>query len=158
MQINELKISPKKESKRVGRGGKKGTYSGKGMKGQKARSGFSQYATFEGGKTNLVERTKKNRGFKSLKTGRIALNLNILENKFQDGEKVDKKSLVEKKIIKSKDIPKILSDGSISKKVKIEGIEVSAKAKEKIEKAGGKIEQAGKEVKSGKETEKAEKK
>jgi large subunit ribosomal protein L15 len=137
MQINDLKVSPKKKSKRVGRGGKKGTYSGKGMKGQKARSGFSQASTFEGGKTGLTERTKKVRGFKSLQEGNLAINLDVLENKFQEGERVNKEALLAKKIIKKDQVPKILSDGIVSKKLNIEGVKVSQKAKKKIEEAGG---------------------
>ncbi|MFW5885012.1 MAG: 50S ribosomal protein L15 [Patescibacteria group bacterium] len=137
MQINDLKISPRKKSKRVGRGGKKGTYSGKGMKGQKARSGFSQASTFEGGKTGLTERTKKVRGFKSLQEGNLAINLSVLENKFQEGEKINRETLLAKKIIKKNQVPKILSEGLVSKKLKVEGVKISQKAREKIEKAGG---------------------
>ncbi|MFO7806988.1 MAG: 50S ribosomal protein L15 [Candidatus Moraniibacteriota bacterium] len=154
MQIHELKASAKKGVKRVGRGGKKGTYSGKGMKGQRARSGFSQYATFEGGKTSLVGRTKKNRGFKSLKSGNLALSLDVLENKFEEGEKVDKNSLLAKKIIREKQVPKILSDGEISKKLEIEGIALSKKAQEKIEKAGGKVIQTSDKEEKAKEVKK----
>lgn len=137
MQINDLKISPRKKSKRVGRGGKKGTYSGKGMKGQKARSGFSQASTFEGGKTGLTERTKKVRGFKSLQEGNLAINLSVLENKFQEGEKINRETLLAKKIIKKNQVPKILSEGLVSKKLKVEGVKISQKAREKIEKVGG---------------------
>ncbi|MDZ7611454.1 MAG: 50S ribosomal protein L15 [Candidatus Moranbacteria bacterium] len=139
MQIHELKISAGKKSKRVGRGGKRGTYSGRGMKGQKARAGFSQKATFEGGKTSLVQRTKKLRGFKSLNHSKIAVNLTKLQEKFQDGDVISRKTLTEKGIIKKKEDAKILSEGTLDKKFKIDGLAVSAQTRAKIEKAGGEI-------------------
>jgi large subunit ribosomal protein L15 len=56
MQINTLKIkTPKKKRKTIGRGGKKGTYSGKGNKGQKARSGSKLDPLFEGGRSTLID-------------------------------------------------------------------------------------------------------
>lgn len=141
MQIHELKVKKKTSRKRVGRGGKKGTYSGRGMKGQKSRSGASQSPTFEGGKTTLIQKTKKLKGFKSRNPKKLAVNLDTLEAKFKDGDKVNGKSLKEKKIIRKEKQPvKILSDGKISKKLVFENLEVSKKAKEKIEKAGGKVE------------------
>ncbi len=144
MQVNDLKNEEKKERKRVGRGGKRGTYSGRGMNGQKSRSGFSQRATFEGGASSIVTRTKKNKGFKSLSVRTEVVNLGRLDEIFADGEKVDKKSLKEKNIIKSlKSKVKILSVGDLTKKI-IVGVDVltSKVAKDKIEKAGGKIETA----------------
>jgi large subunit ribosomal protein L15 len=141
MQIHKIKATKKATKKRIGRGGKKGTYSGRGMKGQKARSGASQSPTFEGGKTTLVQKTKKLKGFKSLNKKNLALNLNILSKKFQDGDKVNLKTLLEKKIIRKTDkLVKILSEGNIEKKLIIEGLKISKTAQEKIEKAGGKIE------------------
>ena len=65
MQIHELNTKKRKAKKTIGRGGKRGTYSGKGNKGQKARSGGSMDPLFEGGRSSLVERMKKLRGFKS---------------------------------------------------------------------------------------------
>jgi len=157
MQIHELKVKKKTSRKRVGRGGKKGTYSGRGMKGQKSRSGASQSPTFEGGKTTLIQKTKKLKGFKSRNPKKLAINLSVLEAKFKDGEKVNAKSLKEKKVIrKISQAIKILSEGEITKKIIIENIEISKKAKEKIEKAGGKIEEKKEKttqtaVKEGKE-------
>ncbi len=141
MQIHEFKVAKKKSRKRVGRGGKKGTYSGKGMKGQKSRSGASQAPTFEGGKTTIIQKTKKLRGFKSLNDKKLAINLKTLETKFKDGEKVNFESLKEKGLIrKISQVVKILSEGDITKKIVIENLLISKKAQEKIEKAGGKIE------------------
>jgi large subunit ribosomal protein L15 len=141
MQVHNLSSKNNKKKKRIGRGGKKGTYSGKGMKGQKSRKGFSQRATFEGGMSSLVSRTKKTRGkgFKP-KTKNQTVNLNILESKFESGDVVDAKSLKAKNLVKnSKDPIKILSDGEFSKKLKFQGILFSKAAKAKIEKAGGEI-------------------
>ena len=147
MQIHEIKATKKFTKKRVGRGGKKGTYSGKGMKGQKARSGASQSPTFEGGKTTLVQKTKKLKGFKSLNKKPLAINLDKLNLKFSDGDKINLKTLKEKKMIRNiKQTVKILSEGSINKKIIIEELAVSKKAQEKIEKAGGKVIKKEKEA------------
>ncbi len=141
MQIHELKITKKSNKKRVGRGGKKGTYSGRGMKGQKSRSGASQAPTFEGGKTTLIQKTKKLKGFKSLNKKNLAINLNQINFKFEDGNKINNKSLKEKGLIRKENQGvKILSEGKIDKKVIIENLLISKKAQEKIEKAGGKVE------------------
>lgn len=140
MQIHELKITKKATKKRIGRGGKKGTYSGRGMKGQRSRSGSSQAPTFEGGKTTLVQKTKKLRGFKSLNEKNLAINLDQLNAKFKDGDKINNKSLKEKGLIrKENQAVKILSDGKIDKKIVVENLLISKKAQEKIEKAGGEV-------------------
>jgi len=63
MQLHQLKLkNHKKSRKRVGRGGKRGTYSGKGMKGQKSRAGKKPRLGFAGGDTTLAKRTPKQRG------------------------------------------------------------------------------------------------
>jgi len=148
MQIHELQVTKKTSRKRVGRGGKKGTYSGKGMKGQKSRSGASQAPTFEGGKTSLIQKTKKLKGFKSRNEKKLAINLVKIEEKFKDGDKVNAKTLKENKLIRKETQPvKILSEGEITKKIVFENLEVSKKAQEKIEKAGGKVENIEKKVK-----------
>ncbi len=140
MQIHELEVTKKASRKRVGRGGKKGTYSGRGMKGQKSRSGSSQAPTFEGGQTTIIQKTKKNKGFKSRNEKKLAINLDKLELKFKDGDKVNAKTLKEQKITRKETrTVKILSEGKITKKITIEGLEISKKAQEKIEKAGGKV-------------------
>lgn len=140
MQIHELKITSSKKIKRIGRGGKKGTYSGRGGKGQTARSGFSRRATFEGGMSTLVARTKKLRGFKSLRPKNQVITLAQLETKFNAGDEVSPKTLAEKNLIKNVNLPvKILSKGEITKKFVINGALVSDSAKAKIEKAGGQI-------------------
>lgn len=144
MQIHELQVNKKKSKKRVGRGGKRGTYSGRGMKGQKSRSGGNVDPLFEGGRSSLVQRMKKLRGFKAITAKKNNINLDSIEAKFNDGDVVSTESVLKAGLIKkskSNDGIKILGDGKLSKKVTISSeILVSKTAAEAIEKAGGKIE------------------
>lgn len=143
MQIHELAVKKKKQIKRIGRGGKRGTYSGRGSKGQKARSGAKINPLFEGGRSSLVERLKKMGGFKSIAPKKTIVNLNGLDKNFKDGDVVDSKSLVKTGLIdkmKAKNGVKILGDGKITKKLEIDKkILLSKSAEEAIKKAGGKI-------------------
>ncbi len=140
MQINTLKARKLQTKKRVGRGGTNGTYSGKGMKGQKSRSGYSRRSTWEGGRTTLIAATKKNKGFKSRNAKNQVVSLAVLEKKFKDGDTVDLTSLIEAKIIKKVSAPvKILGVGKLTKKLTVKDVLVSATAKEKITKAGGEV-------------------
>jgi len=146
MQIHELQVTKKNSKKRVGRGGKKGTYSGRGMKGQKSRSGASQAPTFEGGKTTLIQMTKKLKGFKSRTKKRLVINLSQLELRFKDGDIINIETLKKSKLIrKITQTVKILSGGELSKKITIENLEISKNAQDKVEKAGGKVEVAKEE-------------
>lgn len=158
MQIHELKVKSKKTRKRVGRGGKRGTYSGRGMKGQKARSGGNVDPLFEGGRTTLVEKLKKTRGFKSISPKNNVINLDTIENKFKSGEIVSVGSLVKAGVIsksKIKNGVKILGQGTLKKKVTIDSnISVSKSARKAIEKAQGKIEEVKKERAKAKKKEK----
>jgi len=140
--------SGRKEKKRIGRGGKKGTYSGKGNKGQKSRSGGNIRPGFTGQDTTLVQRSPKIRGFTSPNLPNIIVNLDTLEKHFAKGETVSPESLMEKKLInlskrsRSRKIArvKILRTGKIDKALTIEGCLVSKGAKSAIEEAGGKIQ------------------
>ncbi|MDO8529230.1 MAG: 50S ribosomal protein L15 [bacterium] len=123
MQIHEIKPIKRKKKKTVGRGGKRGTYSGRGNKGQKARSGAKIDPLFEGGRSSLVERLKKVRGFKSPHAKKININLNDIEKNFKDGDTVDVKSLIESGLIgeiESRKGVKILGMGKLTKKVTID--------------------------------------
>ncbi len=142
MQLHELKpIHKKKAKKRVGRGGKRGTYSGRGLKGQSSRAGRKMQPIIR----NLIKRYHKKRGYRvsSMLEKPAVVNLSALEKVFTAGEKINPMILVEKGLVekRGKDIPKvkILSQGELTKKIVIESCLVSAKAREKIEKAGGKI-------------------
>lgn len=144
MQIHQLSPTFKKKSrKRVGRGGKKGTYSGKGMKGQKSRSGKGPRAGFAGGDTTLLKRLPKKRGvvgkvpikrgskLARFKIKSVILNLKDIEKNFKDGEIVSSKSLLKKKLISriNKKIPKvkILGEGELKKKLVFKGVRISKK-------------------------------
>jgi large subunit ribosomal protein L15 len=144
MQLHELKpIHKQKKAKRVGRGGKHGTYSGRGIKGQKARAGRRLKPLIR----DLIKKYPKLRGYKfkskiqSSKFKTTIVNLETLERQFKSGERINPKVLLEKKIIRriKGRIPKvkILGKGELTKKLIIKGCQVSKIAKEKIEKAGG---------------------
>lgn len=143
MQIHELSIKTTKK-KRIGRGGKRGTFSGRGMKGQKARSGGNVDPLFEGGRTTLVQKMKKNRGFKSPYAKKNVLSLTILDNNFADGDTVSFETLLENGVItakRSKNGARIVANGEVKKKLTISAeIGVTKSAQEMIEKAGGKVE------------------
>ncbi len=144
MQIHELKPKNRKARKTIGRGGKRGTYSGRGNKGQGARSGVSLDPLFEGGRSSLVDRMKKIRGFKSIHPKKKIVKLSDLQAKFKDGDKIDTAALIEAGLIEKTDLVrgvKLLADGKISKKLVIDkNLLISQSAQEMIEKAGGKIE------------------
>lgn len=141
IQIHCLKpIHYPKKGKRIGRGGKKGKYCGRGIKGQKVRAGRKLKPVIK----EIIKKYPKLRGYKFKAEKKVqVLNLDLLEKKFKDGEKVNPEILLEKKIIskiRGKLPPvKILGKGELKKKLIIENCLFSKKAKEKIEKAGGKI-------------------
>jgi len=146
MQIHQLSVKKRKAKKTIGRGGKRGTYSGRGNKGQKSRSGASVDPLFEGGRSSLIERLKKVRGFKSRNLKKVVVNIEDLEKKFKDGDVINIETLLSNKLIYKKDVAsgiKILGQGEIKKKLTIEKeILISASAKKAIEKAGGVVEMA----------------
>jgi len=146
MQLHQLKpIHKLKKPKRVGRGGKRGTYSGRGIKGQRARAGRKLKPIIR----EIIKKYPKLRGYRSnlkIKNQKLKItivNLDILEKKFNSGEKVTPEILLEKRIIRKIKgrLPKvkILGRGEIKKVLVIEGCSVSKSAKEKIRRAGGKI-------------------
>jgi len=145
MKLNNLvKTNVKKIRPGRGIGSGKGKTGGRGIKGQKSRSGVAIKA-FEGGQTPLYRRLPK-RGFKSLAPDNIAIiNLSYLQ-KFHDNKKIDLntpidlKLLQEKKIINKKYIKlKILGDGELKNKANITANFASKQALVKIEKIGGSI-------------------
>lgn len=152
LSLHTIKPSPssKKSKRRVGRGGKRGTYSGKGLKGQKSRSGASGLK--RRGIRQLMESTPKLRGFKSLRKKPEVVNLIDLNKKFQDGDKITPKTLLLKGLVtKTKNGVKILGNGNIKIKLEISKCQISASAKEKIEKAGGSITENTKSQKTQKQ-------
>lgn len=142
MQLHEIKpIHKLKKPKRIGRGGKRGTYSGRGIKGQKSRSGQRLKPEIR----EVIKRYPKLRGyrFKPWKVRPAIVNIEILEKKFKTGEQVSPKILLEKKLIRriKGKMPKvkILGKGELAKKLIISDCQISKSAKEKIKKAGGTI-------------------
>jgi large subunit ribosomal protein L15 len=132
------------KGKRIGRGygsGVGGHTVGRGSKGQKSRTGHKSLEFFEGGNVAFYRRMPKYKGFnQSRKIENDAVNVNTLEKEFKAGEVVSVDTLKEKGIIKKNSQGvKILGKGEIKIKLNIEGVAVSAAAKEKIMKAGGTI-------------------
>lgn len=144
MRLDELQPAEgsKFARKRVGRGIGSGTgkTSGKGHKGQNARSGGGVRPGFEGGQMPLYRRIPK-RGFKCINTKEIvAINVSLL-NVFEDGQVVDIAALKSKGLVSNpKDGVKILGNGELTKKITVKVNAYSASAKEKIEAAGGNAE------------------
>lgn len=137
-------ISPdngaKSKRKRIGRGNGsgKGTYSGRGLKGQKQRESIRPL--FEGGQVPLIKKLPHMRGFTNIfKIFYTPINLDIL-NSFDNGSKVNVESLIEKKILRRKDsLIKILGRGNLTKDLEVSAHSFSKTAVKKIEKAGGKV-------------------
>ncbi|MDI3309839.1 MAG: 50S ribosomal protein L15 [Thermoanaerobacterium sp.] len=144
MRLHDLKPAEgsRKERKRVGRGigSGLGKTSGRGHKGQKARSGGNIRPGFEGGQMPLTRRLPK-RGFTNIFKKEYAIvNLSLLDN-FEDGTVVTPELLIERGIIKKiKDGVKILGSGDLSKKLTVKAHKFSKSAIDKIESIGGKAE------------------
>lgn len=145
MKLNELSASPEaKKRKRVGRGpgSGMGKTSTRGEKGQKARSGASISAWFQGGQTPLYRRIPK-RGFNNARfeTKYATINVSDLDKFFNDGDVVTPEALKEKGIVKKQlDGVKVLGSGELSKKLTVKATRFSQVAITKIESAGGKTE------------------
>jgi large subunit ribosomal protein L15 len=143
IKLHDLKPAPgsHRESKRVGRGhgSGKGKTAGKGMMGQKARSGSGPYRTFEGGQNRMVRRMPYLRGFKN--KWRIeyqVINVGDL-NELPDGHEVTLGELVEAGAIGKNRPLKILGDGELEIKLTVHAHKFSGSARSKIEAAGGTI-------------------
>ncbi len=131
MQIHQISVAEKKRRKRIGRGGKRGTTSGRGTKGQKSRSGSSVDPLFEGGRSTFTERLKKLRGFKSIHPKKHTITLTDLDRTFADGETVTLALLAERGLVAKRKLAhgaKIVATGSLKKKLSL-GKDVTASAK-----------------------------
>lgn len=144
MKLHELRAVPgaTKAPKRKGRGTAtgQGKTAGRGMNGQKSRSGGGTRPGFEGGQMPLYRRIPK-RGFTNIWATEYAI-LNVDDlNKFEAGTVVTPEMLKEAGIIKQiKDGVKVLGDGKLEKSVTVQAHKFSKTAIEKIESAGGKAE------------------
>jgi len=138
----KIKVSKKRLGRGIGTG--KGKTSGRGVKGQKSRSGVA-IKSFEGGQMPLYRRLPK-RGFNTIKKNKIAkINLDQLQS-FVDQKRVDLENLINLESLKKNNIInksyskfKILANGNLTSKLDIEADFSSIAAKEKIEKIGGTI-------------------
>jgi large subunit ribosomal protein L15 len=152
LNLSNLKpAQARKDRKRIGRGlgSGKGRYSGRGIKGQKSRSGSNKMRPgFEGGQNPIYMRLGKLRGQYSRdampvgphRTSTAPVNVAALEERFDAGADVTPESLVEKGVLKNtKTDVKILGNGDLTKKLAVTAHAVSASAREKIEAAGGSI-------------------
>ena len=148
MNLNQLQSHTKrKDAKRVGRGGKRGTYSGKGTKGQKSRAGAGFKQGLRGGDNRLWQLFPKLRGatkkpgsnrphmkhrYFQLRHDKVKiLNLDFF-NKFEDGQEITPGLLAKKEV-------KILGEGQLKKKLEFKGFTFSESAREKILKSGSTI-------------------
>lgn len=140
-KLDQLKNTTKKRKpcKRVGRGTGSGVGKtcGRGEKGSGSRSGYKSRAGYEGGQFRLFMKLPI-RGFSNFEfKKRIeTINLSQIDAVFNDGDTVNEETLRQKRLIASKcDGIKILGDGELTKKVKIEANAISASAKDKLQKA-----------------------
>jgi len=146
MTLEKLSPAPgsKKKSKRVGRGdgSRHGTYSGRGCKGQKSRSGNKMRPGFEGGQMPLIKRLPQKRGFVNIfRTEYGTVNIDQL-GIFEPGSEVTPEKLLAVGIVKSLKRPiKILGNGEMAHPLMVKANKFSAAAKAKIEAAGGKVEE-----------------
>ena len=146
--VTQNKLSPapgsRRNRKRVGRGNGSGhgTYSGRGCKGQKSRSGYKMRPGFEGGQLPLIKRLPRKRGFVNISRIEYSLvNINKL-NIFKSGSEITPERLVASGIVKSLRHPiKILAEGDIKHPLVVRANKFSSPAKAKIEAAGGKAEE-----------------
>jgi large subunit ribosomal protein L15 len=135
MQLHELKLIHKsKKKKRIGRGGKRGTYSGRGIKGQKARAGRKIRPEIR----DFIKKIPKKRGyrFKAQPKPQI-INLKDLEKHYKEGDTVSPETLLKKRLIdkvkgRTSEV-KILGKGKITKKLEIKDCKIS----KSVEKALG---------------------
>jgi large subunit ribosomal protein L15 len=150
LSLSNLKPAQKRRArKRVGRGmgSGKGRYSGRGVKGQKARSGsHTMRPGFEGGQMPIYMRLPKQRGPYSKdampmgphRTKTVPVNVRDLERVFEDGADATLEAMVEKGLIKNtRTDVKVLGQGELTKKLAVTAHSFSASAREKIEQAGG---------------------
>jgi large subunit ribosomal protein L15 len=150
LNLHTLKpAQERKDRKRVGRGlgSGKGRYSGRGIKGQKSRSGsHTMRPGFEGGQMPIYMRLGKQRGATSKdampigphRTHTVPVNLRELDRVFDDGAEVTLEAMVEKGLIKNtRTDVKVLGQGELKKKLAVTAHAFSASAREKIEGAGG---------------------
>jgi len=156
MNLNQLKSKTKrKKAKRVGRGGKRGTFSGGGTKGQKSRAGASVRPGFRGGDNRIWQLFPKKRGaskkpgskashkkhrfFRLRHEKPVVFNLGFF-NQFTEEELINLELLNKKGFLSNSEIKvKVLGDGELKRKIDFQGLEFSKSARRKLAKVGGAI-------------------
>ena len=145
--LSQLKRTGARAKSRVGRGGKRGKTSGKGMKGQNSRAGRKKRPEMR----DLIKKLPKRRGFgknrartvNPLRANAVAVSLATLGKVFDTGTTITPKLLAEKGIVSLRagntPLVKILGKDTVSKKFTISNCLISASAKASIEKAGGSV-------------------
>lgn len=142
LNLSNLKPKVKRQSrKRVGRGtgSGHGAYSGRGIKGQKARSGGRIRPGFEGGRMPIIRQMPKRRGFRSIHAKDQVVNLVDISRIFNQNEVVSPETLAQKGMIRDKTGGVKILGGEIAKKLDYKEVKFSAKARAAVEKSGGKI-------------------
>ena len=146
MRQNELSpaAGSRRGPKRVGRGDASGhgSYSGRGLKGQKARAGCKMKPGFEGGQLPIIKRLPEKRGFTNI----FAIECSVVNidslSRFEAGTEVTPVELAEAGLVKSLGHPiKVLGRGELKQALTVKANHFSASAKAKIEAAGGKAEE-----------------
>jgi large subunit ribosomal protein L15 len=142
MQLHEIKPQHKKKSRvRVGRGGKRGTFSGRGVKGQKSRAGRKMQPAMR----EAIKRFHKLKGYRQILKPKqtLVVTLRTLEKIFPTGSIITPAILANKKAVRKINgkVPavKIVAGGQLTKKFTVNGCSLSQKAREAIEKVGGSI-------------------
>ncbi len=146
IQLSNLKSAASKSKRRIGRGhgSGRGTYAGRGMKGQRSRSGGKNKLLRRGVKQYL-QQVPKLRGFTSPNKNIQTVDLQSIEKKFESGERITPKRLQQAGLASLRRGPiKILCSGAVKNKFIIQASRFSKAAKEAIEKAGGSVEIIGK--------------
>jgi large subunit ribosomal protein L15 len=141
MDLSNLKPArgSKHSKKRIGRGqgSGQGTQAGRGHKGAQSRSGWSKKRGFEGGQMPLHRRIPK-RGFHNpFRVEYAVVNLDLLEERFDAGTVVTPELLRERRIVRTRQLIKVLARGDIAKQLTVRAHKFSDKAAEKIAAAGG---------------------
>lgn len=149
MQLHELKRkNPNTKARRVGRGGTRGKTSGRGTKGQKARSGHRMRPEFR----DMIAKIPKLRGHGKHRAESVignqqkplVVDIRSIEKVFASGDAITLTTLVEKKLIRTRGgkmpLVKVLGKGAVSKKLSVSGVPMSASVKAAIEKAGGTVQ------------------
>lgn len=135
----------RRSRKRVGRGDSAGggSYAGRGMKGQKSRSGPGVRPGFEGGQMPLIKGLPMKRGFNNrYKTYYALVNLETLQERFEAGARVTPETLHRLGIIRRTRLPlKVVGDGELNQAITVAAHKFTASARAKIEAAGGTVEE-----------------